>query len=122
MRQPLDRRGGCLAAATDDSALNHCGVVLVPPKPIGVVLVDETNPGLPFLGVARAAVVLLYRSIHELDKLLLPAMRVGPKHPFILTGCLPGIAVVFDTEVATRRGVIEKVKKLQKLQARSAQI
>ena len=100
------------------------GVVLVPPKPIGVALVDETNPGLPALGVAcqPAAVVFIYGSIHELDKLLLPAVRVGPKHPFILPGCLPGIALVFDIEVPTRRGVIEKVKKLQKLQARSAQI
>ena len=92
------------------------GVVLVPPKPIGVVLVDETNPGLPSLGgVCRpAAVVFPYGSMHELDELLLPGVRVGPKHPFI--------AVAIETQIITRRWVIEKVEKLQELQARSAQI
>ena len=94
------------------------GVVRVPPIPIGVVLVDETNPGLPALGVVCAVVVLPYGSIHELDKLLLPGVRVGPKHPFLL----PGAVVVIEFEIIVRRWIIEKVKKLQKLQARSAQI
>ena len=95
----------------------NIGVVRVPPIPIGIVIVDGTNPGLPALGVVCAAVVLRYRSIHELDKLLLPGVHVGPKFDAggPTRGC-PALAVVHVG------GMIKKGKKIQKLQTRSAQI
>ena len=95
----------------------NTGVVRVPPLRIGVVLVDETNPGLPALGVVCAVVVLRYRSIYELDKLLLPGVHVGPK--FDTGGPTRGCPALAVPHVG---GMIKKVKKLQKLQARSAQI